>query len=343
MKSKFKMLKIRRFVQLVFTATTLLIGVQFYLFVHQVQTGAEHVVSRPPGAEAFLPLSSLMTLKYWLLSGDFALVHPFGLIVFLVIALTALLIKRGFCSWVCPVGLLNEMLGKIHVWIFGKAHRIWKWLDYPLRSIKYILFFFFAWAILVQMNVPALKAFIYSPYNKVADIKMLDFFLHATPLTIKVLIALMLLLVLVRNFWCRYLCPYGALLGALSWLSPYKIRRNAETCIDCEKCTKVCPANINVHKPKTVMSDECHACLQCVAVCPVKDTLTLSAPKRKWPIRPMLYGALIVGMFLFASVASRIFNVWQNNISLDDYRYLIKNIDQYDHARGRASQPERDR
>ena len=191
---------------------------------------------------------------------------------------------------------------------------------------------------MVQRNGAALKAFIYSPYNKVADKKMLDFFSQATPLTSKVLIALMLLSILVRNFWCRYLCPYGALLGALSWLSPFKIHRNAETCINCEKCTRACPANINVHKPKTVMSDECHACLQCVAVCPVEDTLSFSTPKRKWPLKPIVYGAIIVGLFLFASVTARIFGVWQNNISLDDYRYLIKNIDQYDHARGRASQ-----
>jgi polyferredoxin len=331
---------VRRIVQIAFALTTIMIGVQFFMFVHQLKIGAENVISRPPGVEAFLPISSLMTLKYWLLSGDLPLVHPSGLIIFIVIALTALLIKRGFCGWVCPFGLLNEMLAKVHVWIFGKAHRVWRWLDYPLRSIKYLLLLFFAWAIFVQMNVPALRVFIYSPYNKVADIKMLDFFLFSTPLTIKVLIALVLLSVLVRNFWCRYLCPYGALLGALSWLSPFKIRRNAETCIDCKKCTKVCPANINVHKPKTVMSDECNACLQCVAVCPVKDTLTMSAPKRKWPIKPVLYGAIIVGMFLLTSLTARVFGVWQNDIRLDEYRYFIKHLDEYDHARGQASQHE---
>jgi len=294
---------VRRLVQITFALMTIIIGGQFILFVHQLKIGAEHVISRPPGVEAFLPISSLMSLKYWLLSGDFPMVHPSGLLLFIIIALTALLIKRGFCAWVCPFGLLNEILGKIHVWIFGKAHRVWTWLDYPLRSLKYLLLFFFAWAVLVQMNVPALKAFIYSPYNKVADIKMLDFFIHATPLTVKVLIALVLLSILVRNFWC-------------------------------------CPMNINVHKPKTVMSDECHACLQCVSVCPVQDTLSLSAPKRKWPIKPVLYGAIIVGMFLLTSLTARLFGVWKNDIRLDEYRYFIKHLDQYDHARGQASQQE---
>ncbi len=320
-----------------FLATILLIGLQFYIFVHQLESGAEHVVARPSGVDGFLPISSLMALKYWLFSGDFPMMHPSGVLILIFIVITALFLKRGFCSWVCPIGLLNEYLAKIHVFIFDKPRRIWRWLDYPLRSFKYLLLFFFAWAILT-MSVPAVRAFLYSPYNKVADIKMLYFFLDATPLTIKVLIGLALLSILLRNFWCRYLCPYGALLGMTSWLSLFKIRRNAETCIDCEKCSKVCPVNINVHKPKTLLSDECHACLQCVAVCPVKDTLTFSAPKQKCQIKPLVYAAVIVGLFLFGSLAARLAGIWQNDIPLDDYRYYIKHLDQYDHARGQATE-----
>ncbi|MCF7708778.1 MAG: 4Fe-4S binding protein [Verrucomicrobia bacterium] len=331
-------LKIRRLVQLVFLFTTLLIGAQFYLFVYHLEIGSEKVMSRPPGVEAFLPISSMMTLKYWLLSGDFPLVHPAGLILFVVIALTALFLKRGFCSWVCPVGLLNEYLSKIHVLIFDKPRHVWRWLDYPLRSLKYLLALFVLWAILVQMNAPALHAFINSPYNKVADIKMLKFFVEATPLTIKVLLGLVLLSILVRNFWCRYLCPYGALLGALSWLSPWKIRRNTITCIDCEKCTKVCPMDINVHKPKTVLSDECTACLMCVAACPVNNTLSLAVPKHRWFIKPAVYAAIIIGLFLGTSLVARLFGVWQNNIITDEYRYYIQHLDDYDHARGQARQ-----
>lgn len=329
-------LLLRRIVQFGFLATILLIGVQFYLFVHQLETGAGQVISRPPGVDGFLPISSMMALKYWLLSGTFPMVHPAGLLIFIFILITALFLKRGFCSWVCPFGLLNDYLSKIHIWIFDKPKRVWTWLDYPLRSLKYLLLIFFAWAIWVQMDVPSIKAFLYSPYNKVADIKMLKFFVDATPLTIKVLNGLVLLSVLFRNFWCRYLCPYGALLGALSWLSPWKIRRNAETCIDCKKCTKVCPMNINVHTPTTVLSDECTACLQCVAACPVKDTLSLSAPKRRFEIRPLVYAGVIIGLFLLGSIVARIGGVWQNDIPLQDYRYFIEHLHEYDHARGQA-------
>jgi polyferredoxin len=333
---------LRRVIQFGFAIVTIWIGIQFHLFVSQLENGANHIISRPPGAEGFLPISSLMSLKYWVLTGTFNRVHPSGLLIFIFTLVTAILLKRGFCSWVCPAGLLNEFLSKVHKLLFDKPRSIWKWLDYPLRSIKYLLLFFFLYAIIIQMDVPALKTFIYSPYNKVADIKMLLFFTNMSALTAKVLIGLVLLSILVRNFWCRYLCPYGALLGMTSWLSVFKIQRDENSCIDCEKCTKVCPVNIKVHKPKTVFSDECHGCLQCVQVCPVENTLTFSAAKKKFNIKPAIYGAIIIGIFLGGSVISRLLGVWQNNITLGEYKYHIKNLDHpaYDHNRGQVPEYE---
>ena len=111
------------------------------------------------------------------------------------------------------------------------------------------------------------------------------------------IIVLMLLSVFVQNFWCRYLCPYGALLGSLSWLSPFKITRTKETCIDCELCTKACPQNIRVHTATRVRSDECMNCLACVQACPVKETLELRAGKTRQAVPSWVVGSLVVGIF----------------------------------------------
>ena len=70
---------------------------------------------------------------------------------------------------------------------------------------------------------------------------MYYFFAEITPFALTVIVGLVLLSIPIRGFWCRYLCPYGALLGILSLLSPQKIKRNPTTCIDCGKCAKVCP------------------------------------------------------------------------------------------------------
>ena len=110
----------RRIIQFLFLATTVLIGVQFSVFVNQLQSGITPNVPRPPGIEAFLPISSLISLKYLLVTGIFNRVHPSGLIILIIILSTAILLNRGFCSWVCPFGLLSEFFNRIHGLIFRK-------------------------------------------------------------------------------------------------------------------------------------------------------------------------------------------------------------------------------
>jgi len=110
----------RKIVQYLFLATVVLIGIKFSIFVNQLASGMSPTVTRPPGIEAFLPISSLISLKYWLVSGIFNPVHPSGLIILLSALATGLLLKRGFCSWVCPFGLLTEYLNRLHKLIFRK-------------------------------------------------------------------------------------------------------------------------------------------------------------------------------------------------------------------------------
>ena len=328
----------RKIIQYLFLATVVLIGIQFTLFVNQLESGMVPTVTRPPGIEAFLPISSLISLKYWLVTGIVNPVHPAGLIIFLMALITAVLLKRGFCSWVCPFGLLTEHLNRLHKLIFRRKVKVTAWLDYPLRSLKYLLLAFFLWAIVLSMNAAALDYFIYSPYNMVADIKMLYFFSHITAFAFWVLAVLVVLSILIRNFWCRYLCPYGALLGILSFLSVFKVHRNETTCTNCQKCTRSCPVDIKVHKTSSVLSDECHACLQCVAVCPEKDTLYISAARQKGVLKPLAYAIMICLLFVGGSLIGRLTGNWQTAISNNEYLFHIKHLDMpfYQHNRGRT-------
>ncbi|MBN2365581.1 MAG: 4Fe-4S dicluster domain-containing protein [Calditrichaeota bacterium] len=165
---------------------------------------------------------------------------------------------------------------------------------------------------------------------------MLKFFSEMSSLTFWVLVLLILFSVLIPFFWCRYLCPYGALLGALSWLSPFKIRRNEKSCIDCMKCSKVCPAGIHVHQKNTIWSDECHACLNCVHVCPVKDTLFLSERFRKLKLTGKSYALAVIIIFLAGSFLARQFGYWHNSISHEEYLYHIRHLEEpaYQHNQG---------
>jgi len=335
---KFRIKPSRRIIQAGFLLVTIWIGIEFAVFVHQLQQGQVPTISRPPGVEAFLPISALISLRYWILTGIFNTIHPSALVLLLMIGFTAVFMKKGFCSWVCPVGFFSEMLAGIHILIFDRQWKLPKLLDFPMRSLKYLLMGFFVYAVYAQMTMPDLHKFIYSPYNKVADIKMLLLFSHMSETTFWVLVILVLLSIGIPYFWCRYLCPYGALLGALSWLSPFKIHRDKQTCIDCEKCTKVCPAKILVHKSRTVYSDECHSCMNCVDVCPVKDTLYLSVTEKRGKISRKIYAVSVVALFIVGMMLARFTGVWQNSISVEEYQYHIRHLDDpaYFHNQGQV-------
>ncbi len=315
--------KLRLASQLFFSAASIYTGWRFVLFVHSLEKGK--FISRPAGVEAFLPLSGLVGLKYWVITGVLNSIHPAATIFLLCFILMGLFLKRGFCSWVCPIGFLSEYLWKAGERLFGGNLRLPKGIDYPLRSIKYLVLGLFLWDILFKMDLNALASFIYGPYNRAADIKMLLFFERISTFSFLVILSFAIFSIPIKNFWCRYLCPYGALLGVLSLLSPLKIKRNPRTCTDCKLCTYACPSYINVHLEKTVHSDECNACFRCVDVCPVPDTLHLQmGPKR---ISPTTYLALVLLLFFGFTLSARLLHRWENTITPREYRYIIHHVD----------------
>ncbi|MGE5315640.1 MAG: 4Fe-4S binding protein [Acidobacteriota bacterium] len=326
----------RSLVQIAFLLLCIWIGIEFHYFVKWgMSRGAETFIERPPGVEGFLPISALISLKYWVETGIINSVHPSGLVIFLAIVAGSLALKKSFCSWLCPIGTLSESLGMLGKKIFKRHFEPPRWLDYPLRSLKYLLLLFFGAAVWA-MNSETLQAFIFSPYNKMADVKMYFFFAEITTGSIVTILVLMGLSMVIRNFWCRYLCPYGALLGLTSLLSPLKIRRNASTCIDCELCTKVCPSRIKVHKVSSVRSDECTSCLQCVEICPVKQTLEVRLPAAKKGVPTWALAALVAFVFVAVTGLGMMSGHWKNGMTESEYLMRFPKIDSpmYQHARG---------
>ena len=318
---------LRSTVQFAFILLTLWIGVEFYLFIHWGMSGGETAfVPRPPGAEGFLPISALISLKYWFQTGIINAIHPAALFILIAVLAVSLAAKKAFCSWLCPIGTLSESLGAVGHKLFGRNVTLPRWLDYPLRSLKYLLLLFFVCSIW-NMDVESLAAFIGSPYNKVADIKMYLFFAQISTTALAVIGSLIGLSLLIRNFWCRFLCPYGALLGIVSWLSPLKITRTKATCIDCELCTKVCPANIQVHTANRVWSDECTGCLACVQACPVKDTLEMRLRPSGARVPGWVFGSLVAGVFVAVTGLAMLLGHWQSSIPNQEYLRRFQQLD----------------
>ena len=331
---------LRTTVQAAFALLCVWIGIEFYLFVRWGMSGGTGgFVARPPGAEGFLPIGALISLKYFLLTGIINAVHPSGLFILLAILALSLLLKKAFCSWLCPIGTLSESLWMLGRKLFRRNITLPRWLDYPLRSLKYVILGFFVWSV-ATMDVPDMAGFIYSPYNKVADIKMYFFFAGIGGVALWTIIVLMLLSIVVKNFWCRFLCPYGALLGGVGMMSPLKITRTRSTCVDCKLCTKACPAGINVHEATRVWSDECTGCLACVEACPVKETLSMRVSARSRPVPGWVFGLLVTGVFVAVTGLAVVTGHWQNSISQAEYQRRFEKIDSpvYQHFRGRVPQ-----
>lgn len=333
--------RVRHAVQWVFVALNLCLGAQFYLWVRYFEhNGQVPYVSRPAGVEGWLPIAGFMNFKYLLVTGHVPPIHPAAMFLFIAFLAMSVLLKKAFCSWLCPVGTLSENLWKIGRRIFGRNLRLPKFLDIPLRGLKYLLLGFFGFFILA-MSAEALGSFMETPYGLLADVKMLNFFRDMGATAMLVIGILVLLSMLIQNFWCRYVCPYGALMGLASLFSPVKIRRDGEACIDCGKCARDCPSHLPVDRLVQIRSVECTACMVCIASCPAENALQLALPPRKadplatrWyrrALTPAAAASVLAAIFLGTVLYARVTSHWQTNLPRSIYMELVPRVNQLTH------------
>ena len=324
---------LRRATQATFLALNVWIALQFYLWVRWAETGGRTMsVSRPAGVEGWLPIEGMMQFKYVLATGHLPQLHPAAFFLFTCFALISLLFRKAFCSWICPVGSVSEYLWKLGRQLFGRNFIVPRWIDLPLRSLKYLLLGFFLYAV-ASMSAAAVAGFVASPYGLVVDVRMLNFFRFMGATTACVLAGLVLASLLVQNFWCRYLCPYGALMGLISFFSPARITRNASRCIDCAKCSKACPSVLPVDRLVQVRSAECMNCLECIAACPAKDALSLQLPgcAKLRRLSPLQVAAGIAIIFFGLVGYAKFSGHWQTHLPQDVVWKLVPAANEQHH------------
>jgi len=327
---------VRHAYQTAFIVLNVWIGAEFYRWVRQFEPGGRPTsFDRPAGVEGWLPIAALMNLKYFVATRHVPSLHPAGLFLLISFLAMSFLFRKAFCSWLCPVGTVSEYLGRLGGKLFRRNFTLPRRLDVGLRGLKYLLLGFFVWAV-SSMAVGEIAAFMNSPYGVIADVKMLNFFRHLTETGALVIGVLVVSSLLVQNFWCRYLCPYGALLGIAAFLGPARIRRNTEACVDCAKCAKACPSALPVDKLITIKSAECTGCLECVAVCPAKDALTLSSAIPALACKPRaiptwVMAAGIAALFLGIVGFAKTVGYWDSHIPRATYELVVPNADQARH------------
>jgi polyferredoxin len=176
-----------------------------------------------------------------------------GVIVICAVIALALVAGRTFCGQICPVGSLQELVSAVPV------------RKLVIRNTKILevirLFIFIA-------TVIAAISFI----DLMAVTGLYDLFSLTLSASLLVAAALVLLSVFLYRPVCRILCPFGVLFSLCAEFSVFRLRRT-ETCIDCKKCEKACPAiTAGRHDSKR----ECYLCGRCTGVCKVKGALVYS-------------------------------------------------------------------
>ncbi|MFQ5963948.1 MAG: 4Fe-4S binding protein [Candidatus Scalinduaceae bacterium] len=223
---------------------------------------------------------------------------------------------------------------------FVLPRKIWpaRLEDSIARAWKYSILAFFVINILVKMPAQQLEImFTNVPFMKVADVRMLKFFLNLSTFAAVVILTMLVFSIFNKNYWCRYFCPYGAMIGVIGWASSLRIVRDREKCIDCGKCTKACPVFIVVENKKAVYNCECLTCYDCVNACPVNGALDMKVVGIGKKIHYAVYACLVVGLFVVFMNTARFTGYWYNNITVQEYMYRIAEIDspKYQHKQGK--------
>jgi len=287
-------------------ARTVRVGLLAALLVAITGFGLAHQLGvNVVGVDALCPFGGIET--FWALIAGHSLIQRVAMssVVLLVgVVLTALLFRRAFCGYICPLGALQEFSAKLgNLFFHGKRPEMPAWLDRPARYLKYAVlagFTIWSWqaASLVMRPYDPWVAWMHLSSSEV----IAEFSIGLAVLGVSLVGS-----VVYDRFFCKYACPMGAFLGVISRVSVFKVRRNATTCTSCSACDKVCPVNVKISTVNVVDDPECINCNECVNVCPVKDTLTVSAPGavgKRASLKPLMAMGAAVGLLVAVVLAT---------------------------------------
>lgn len=257
--------------------------VQVFFFGLIALIAVNHTLVKQGGGLPFLssaslhavcPFGGVVSLYQFLSSGTFVQkIRESSFVLMGIVFLLAVLFGPVFCGWVCPLGTVQEWVASLGRRLLRRRYN--QLIPYRLdRVLRYLRYLVLAWVLYMTAVTGKLIFSAYDPY-----FALFNFWTGEVALSgLLILGATLALSLVIERPWCKYACPYGALLGLSNLFRVFSIRRVESACKMDGACRKLCPMNIPVESLRTVRDHQCISCLECTseAACPAAETVVFA-------------------------------------------------------------------
>lgn len=279
------MKRLRTLCQVAFTLATVYAGVRLAFF------------NEGGGVERFCPFAGAETA--WSLITEGRLSCSAGALnvsLLLALIISAIVVRKAFCSWICPFGAVSEWLYTAGKSIRARLVKLERFILSGDKWLRWLRVGLLA-VVLVLSWISAEMVFrSFDPYYVLFsvgghDVKWWSFL---------VLLGVLLLAIIVPLAWCRYLCPLGALLWPFARPGVFRVVRDEEICTSCRACDRSCKPGLLISENREVSSGDCSMCLDCLAACPTNSALKLKAQRlgavSRYVVPATLMAAAVLGV-----------------------------------------------
>ncbi|WP_304943477.1 4Fe-4S binding protein [Vallitalea guaymasensis] len=230
-----------------------------------------------PGALGSCPIGSLQAV----IGG---IKYQFSFYMIGLLMLIGSLVGRFVCGWLCPFGLIQELIHKIPLpkLKVNKTFNKLKYLKYLILVVFVFLLPMF-WVNIVGMGKPTFCEFICPAGTLEGGIPLV---LLNKPLRavigflytwkIALLVITVILSIFIFRPFCRFICPLGAIYSLFNPISLYRLKIDSDKCTSCGICSRKCKMQVDVYKNPNSL--ECIRCGECISSCP-QNAIEIVKPK----------------------------------------------------------------
>ncbi len=218
-----------------------------------------------PGLYA-MTFSELKTVYQMVIVGNFNFIQAFpSLVEFTTIMILTIIMGRWFCGWLCAFGAYNDLIYAISKKIFKVKFRVNEKVDAILKYTKYVVL---AFIIIVSWTMGSSILESVSPWDAFGQITDLSTVISSLLIGLVLLILITIGAAFIERFFCRYLCPLGAVFSIISRIGITKINKPKADCGKCRACTMNCSMGLKLYRVNGARGGDCINCLKCTEVCP---------------------------------------------------------------------------